>query len=35
MLVEFKFLADRLPADKQLQDWYRSYEKTYDFGKAL
>jgi TPM domain len=33
MLVEFKFLADRLPADKQTQDWYRAYEKTYDFGK--
>jgi hypothetical protein len=33
MLAEFKFLADRLPADKRTQDWYREYEKTYDFGK--
>src|SRR5258708_25725505 len=33
MLAEFKFLADRLPADKRTQDWYRAYEKTYDFGK--
>jgi len=32
MLAEFKFLADRLPADTQLQDWYRAYKKTYDFG---
>jgi len=33
MLAEFKFLADRLPADKRTQDWYRAYEKTYDFGR--
>ena len=33
MLAEFKFLAERLPADKQVQDWYRAYAKTYDFGK--
>jgi len=33
MLAEFKYLADRLPADKRTQDWYRAYEKTYDFGK--
>jgi TPM domain len=33
MLAEFKFLADRLPADQQTQDWYRAYAKTYDFGK--
>jgi len=33
MLAEFKFLTDRLPADKQTQDWYHAYEKTYDFGK--
>src|SRR5258708_22165395 len=32
MLAEFKFLADRLPAGKQTQDWYRAYAKTYDFG---
>ncbi|HEX3397748.1 MAG TPA: TPM domain-containing protein [Steroidobacteraceae bacterium] len=35
MLAEFKFLADHQPADKQLQDWYRAYEKIYDFGKDL
>jgi len=35
MLAEFKFLAERLPADKQTQDWYRAYAKTYDFGKNL
>ena len=32
MLSELKFLAARLPADKQTQDWYRAYKKTYDFG---
>lgn len=32
MLAELKFLAGRLPADKQTQDWYRTYKKTYDFG---
>jgi hypothetical protein len=33
MLAEFKFLAERLPADTRTQEWYRSYEKAYDFGK--
>ena len=33
MLAEFKFLAERLPADKQTQDWYGAYAKAYDFGK--
>jgi hypothetical protein len=32
MLSELEFLAERLPADKQTQDWYRAYKKTYDFG---
>jgi hypothetical protein len=32
MLSELKFLAERLPVDKQTQDWYRAYKKTYDFG---
>lgn len=32
MLSELKFLAERLPADKQTQDWYRAYRKAYDFG---
>jgi TPM domain len=33
MLAEFRFLADHLPADRQTQDWYRAYQKAYDFGK--
>ncbi len=33
MLAEFKFLAERLASDKQTQDWYRTYQKAYDFGK--
>lgn len=32
MLSELKFIADRSPADKPTQDWYRAYRKTYDFG---
>jgi TPM domain len=32
MLSELKFLAGRLTADKQTQDWYLAYKKTYDFG---
>ena len=32
MLSELEFLAERLPADKPTQDWYRAYKKTYDFG---
>jgi TPM domain len=32
MLSELEFLAERLPADKQTQEWYRAYKKTYDFG---
>ena len=32
MLSELKLLAERLPADKQTQDWYRAYKTTYDFG---
>jgi hypothetical protein len=34
MLFELKFLAERLPADQQTQDWYRAYKKTYDFGNT-
>jgi hypothetical protein len=33
MLAELQFLAERLPSDKQTQDWNRAYQKTYDFGK--
>jgi hypothetical protein len=33
MLAELQFLAERLPSDKQTQDWNRAYRKTYDFGK--
>lgn len=32
MLSELKFLAERLPADQQTQDWYRAYKKTYDLA---
>jgi hypothetical protein len=32
MLAELKYLALRLPQDRQTQDWYRAYEKAYDFG---
>jgi hypothetical protein len=32
MLSELRLLAQRLPADKQTQEWYRAYQKTYDFG---
>jgi hypothetical protein len=31
MLAQLKFLASRLPADRQTQDWYREYQKIYDF----
>ncbi len=33
MLAEMQFLAERLPADKETQDWYRAYKKNYDFGR--
>ncbi len=33
MLSELKFIAERLPADQQTQDWYRTYKETYDFGR--
>jgi TPM domain len=33
MLAELRYLAEHLPQDKQTQDWYRSYEQAYDFGK--
>jgi hypothetical protein len=32
MLAELKFLAGRLPADQQTQEWYRAYQRAYDFG---
>jgi hypothetical protein len=31
MLAQLKFLSARLPADRQVQDWYRYYKKEYDF----
>lgn len=31
MLDELKYLATRLPADAQTQEWYRYYKKEYDF----
>jgi hypothetical protein len=31
MLAELKYLSLHLPTDKQTQDWYRAYEKAYDF----
>jgi hypothetical protein len=33
MLAELKYLAEHLPADQQVQDWYRYYKKEYDFGR--
>jgi tetratricopeptide (TPR) repeat protein len=33
MLAELHYLAERLPADKRTQDWYRAYKQAYDFGK--
>jgi hypothetical protein len=33
MLVELKYLAEHLPADQQVQDWYRYYKKEYDFDR--
>ncbi len=35
MLAELKFLARHLPQDRQTQDWYRAYEKAYDFGPTI
>jgi hypothetical protein len=32
MLGQLQFLAQRLPKDKQTQDWYRTYREAYDFG---
>jgi hypothetical protein len=32
MLAELKFLSERLPADRQTQEWYRDYKKAYEFG---
>ncbi len=29
MLAELKYLAEHLPRDRQTQDWYRAYEKSY------
>jgi hypothetical protein len=33
MLAELKYLAERLPADQQTQQWYRDYTKEYDFTR--
>jgi hypothetical protein len=33
MLAELKYLAEHLPADRQVQDWYRYYKKEYDFDR--
>ena len=32
MLSELRYLAGRLPGDKQTRDWYQAYKKAYDFG---
>lgn len=32
MLSELRYLAERLPGDKQTHDWYQAYKKAYDFG---
>lgn len=34
MLAELEYLARHLPGDRQTQDWYRAYEKAYDFGET-
>ncbi|MDQ2949040.1 MAG: TPM domain-containing protein, partial [Acidobacteriota bacterium] len=33
MLTELRLLAERLPGDRATQDWYRSYQRAYDFSK--
>jgi TPM domain len=33
MLAELKFLSERLPADRQTQEWYHYYTTEYDFGR--
>jgi hypothetical protein len=33
MLAELKFLSQRLPADRQMQEWYHFYKKEYDFRR--
>ena len=32
MLAELRFLAERLPDDKQTLEWYRSYKTSYDLA---
>jgi hypothetical protein len=32
MLAELEYLAQRLPRDQQVQEWYRYYKQQYDFG---
>ena len=34
MLAELKYLTLHLPQDQRTQDWYRSYQRAYDFGSA-
>ena len=34
MLAELKFLSEHLPKDRQMQQWYRDYQKQYDFGET-
>ena len=34
MLAQLKYLSVHLPQDTQTQDWYRSYERLYDFGST-
>jgi hypothetical protein len=33
MLAELKYLSEHLPGDQQAQEWYRYYQKEYDFGR--
>jgi len=33
MLSELKYLSERLPTDRQTQEWYRYYKKEYDFAR--
>ncbi len=33
MLAELKYLSEHLPADRRTQEWYRYYEREYDFDR--
>jgi hypothetical protein len=33
MLAELKYLSEGLPRDRQVQDWYRDYQRQYDVAR--